>query len=171
MKNLKSIFIAAALFLSAQFATAQSKVAHVDVSVLLTTMPEYKNALAQLEKIQKSYEVEYNNMVNEFQSKMKLYQEEAESGKATEALNETRAKEMDDMRGRIQAYRESSSNELDTKKTDLLKPLFEKANAAIQKVAKAKGVDYVLDATSPGTLLYVGGGIDLLADVKKELGF
>lgn len=171
MKNLKSIFITTVLLVSAQFATAQSKVAHIDVSVLMTTMPEYKNAQAQLEKIQKSYEEEYGNMVNEFQNKMKLYQEEAESGKATEALNESRAKEMDDMRGRIQAFRESSSKELETKSGDMLKPIFEKAQAAIQKVAKVKGVSYVLDATSPGTLLYVEGGMDLMEDVKKELGF
>jgi outer membrane protein len=171
MKNLKSIFIAAALFLSAQFATAQSKVAHIDVSVLMTTMPEYKNAQAQLEKIQKSYEDEYGAMVNEFQTKMEKYKTEAENGTATEALNETRGKEMEDMRGRIQLFRENSSKELETKSGDMLKPIFEKAQAAIQKVAKAKGVSYVLDATSPGTLLYVEGGMDLMADVKKELGF
>lgn len=171
MKNLKSIFIAAALFLSAQFATAQTKVAHIDVSVLMTTMPEYKNAQAQLEKIQKSYEDEYGAMVNEFQTKMEKYKTEAENGTATEALNETRGKEMEDMRGRIQLFRENSSKELETKSGDMLKPIFEKAQAAIQKVAKAKGVSYVLDATSPGTLLYVEGGMDLMADVKKELGF
>ncbi|WP_438967162.1 OmpH family outer membrane protein [Flavobacterium sp.] len=171
MKNLKSIFIAAALFLSAQFATAQSKVAHIDVSVLMTTMPEYKNAQAQLEKIQKSYEDEYGAMVNEFQTKMEKYKTEAENGTATEALNETRGKEMEDMRGRIQLFRENSSKELETKSGDMLKPIFEKAQAAIQKVAKAKGVSYVLDATSPGTLLYIEGGMDLMADVKKELGF
>ena len=46
----------------------------------------------------------------------------------------------------------------------------EKAQKAIQKVAKAKGVNYVLDATTGSGVLFAEG-IDLLADVKKELGF
>lgn len=49
-------------------------------------------------------------------------------------------------------------------------PILEKAQNAIQKVAKTQGFQYVLDAT-PGAGVLVADGKDLLADVKKELGF
>ena len=41
---------------------------------------------------------------------------------------------------------------------------------AIKKVAKEKGFNYVIDATL-GSGLLVADGTDLLADVKKSLGF
>ena len=48
--------------------------------------------------------------------------------------------------------------------------LIEKARAAIQKVAREQGFEYVIDAT-PGGALILSDGKDLMADVKKELGF
>jgi outer membrane protein len=46
----------------------------------------------------------------------------------------------------------------------------EKAQAAVKKVAKAKQITYVLDATA-GSGVIVADGEDLLVAVKKELGF
>jgi len=77
---------------------------------------------------------------------------------------------MQDMGGRIQQYRENATKELQQKELDLIKPIMEKAQAAIKKVAKAKGFQYVLDSTT-GSGVLVADGTDLLADVKKELGF
>jgi outer membrane protein len=53
---------------------------------------------------------------------------------------------------------------------DLIKPIMEKAQAAIKKVAKEKGFNYVLDSTI-GNGVLVADGTDILADVKKSLGF
>ena len=170
MKQLKSIFIAVVFLASAQFVTAQTKVAHVDVSELMLTMPAMKTAQGQLEKIQKSYDAEYNTMVQEYQTKMKKYQGDAETGTVTDAVNETRAKEMQDMGSRIQQYRETATKELQQKELDLVKPIMEKAQQAIQKVARAKGFEYVLDASN-GSGVLMADGPNLLADVKKELGF
>lgn len=170
MKHLKSIFIAGALIFSAQFANAQSKVAHIDMKELMTTMPAMKTAEAQLEKIQKSYDAEYNTMVQEYQTKMEKYRTEAENGIASDAINETRAKEMQDMGTRIQQYKETSQKDLEKKYMDLVKPIMEKATNAVQKVAKAKGYEYVLDSTV-GSGVMLADGPNLLADVKKELGF
>lgn len=170
MTHLKSIFITAAFLLTAQFATAQSKVAHIDMSELMTTLPAMKVAQGQLEKISKSYDAEYQTMASEYQTKMKKYQTEAENGTATEAINETRAKEMQDMGTRIQQYRETAQKELQQKELDLVKPIMEKATAAVQKVARAKGIEYVLDSTV-GSGVMMADGPNLLADVKKELGF
>jgi outer membrane protein len=74
------------------------------------------------------------------------------------------------MQKRIQDYQENASKELQTKQEAIVKPILEKAKAAIQKVAKAKGYQYVLDSTI-GAGVLVADGPDLSADVKKELGF
>jgi outer membrane protein len=168
MKKFKTLAIAALLFIGSQ-TFAQQKMAHVDVQVLMTTMPEVKTAQDQLKKIQETYDKEYKNQVAEYQTKLQKY--EQESATAGDILNDTRSKEMQDMGSRIQKFQQDAQKTLGDKELELMKPLYEKAQKAIQKVAKAKGITYVLDATSPGTVLFVEGGIDLLADVKKELGF
>jgi outer membrane protein len=48
--------------------------------------------------------------------------------------------------------------------------LYEKARAAIEKIASAQGFDYVLDASAGGSVI-MAKGKDLMADVKSELGF
>ena len=47
MKQFKTLIIAIVLFFGAQFASAQTKVGHIDVSALMTTMPAMKTAEAQ----------------------------------------------------------------------------------------------------------------------------
>lgn len=169
MKQLKTLLIAAALFLGVnQTISAQAKVAHIDVQELMTTMPEMKTAQAQVKKIGETYEKEYQTLVTEYQNKMKKYESEATT--VGEAVNETRAKEMQDMGQRIQQFRETAQKEVQQKEMDLVKPIMDKAKNAIQKVAKAKGYQYVLDSTT-GSGVILADGPNLLADVKKELGF
>lgn len=169
MKQLKSLLIAAVLFAGvSQTAQAQAKVAHINVTELMTNMPDMKAANTQLEKITKGYDTDYNTMVDEYRKKAAQYQKEAST--QTDAVNATRSQEMDDMQKRIQDYQQSASKELQDKQEAIYKPIMEKANLAIQKVAKAKGYQYVLDSTR-GAGVLLADGPDLMADVKKELGF
>lgn len=168
MKQLKSLVIVFLLFATYQV-SAQAKVGHIDLQALMTSMPDMKTAQTQIDKIKEQYSKEYRTMVQEYQTKMQKYENEAPT--AGDATNDARTKEMQDMGARIQQYQQNADKELQQKELDLMKPLFEKAQAAIKKVAKEKGVNYVLDATSPGVVLFAEGGVDLMADVKKELKF
>jgi outer membrane protein len=169
MKQVKSLLIVA-LFLVGinQTVSAQAKVAHINVSELMANMPEMKAANAQLEKLQKTYTTEYTTMVEEFKTKIKKYDAEAKT--VTEAVNNTRQTEVQDMQARIEQYQQTAAQDLQKKQEEIYKPIIDKAKAAIQKVGKAKGFQYVLDA-STGSGLILADGPDLLADVKKELGF
>jgi outer membrane protein len=168
MKQLRTLFIAIVMFFGAQVTSAQTKVGHIDVSALMTTMPAMKAAEAQLTKLREGYDAEYKKLVAEYQTKAAQYQEAAAT--AGDLLNQTRSQEMQDMGTRIQKYQDDASKSLQDKQIELQKPLTEKALAAIQKVARAKGVQYVLDSTV-GSGVLLADGMDLLADVKKELGF
>ena len=165
MKQIKTLLIAAVMFFGASTMNAQTKVAHIDVQDLLSKMPEITAANAQLEKLSKTFDTEYGTMVTEYQTKMKKY--EGEAATATEAINETRAKEMQDMGQRIQQYRDSAQKQLQEKEQEIVKPIMDKAKAAIVKVGKAKGYQYVMDSAS----LILADGPNLFDDVKKELKF
>ncbi|MGL2987350.1 OmpH family outer membrane protein [Flavobacterium sp. RSSA_27] len=165
MKQIKTLLIAAMVVLGANTMNAQAKVAHVNVGEIMTKMPAMLDAQKQLEKLSTTYDAEYKKMVTEYQDLLKKY--EAEAKTAGDALNETRGKEMQDMQQRIVAYRDNAQKELQQKETDITKPLYDKVRASIQKVAKAKGMQYVLDGAS----LLLADGPDLTADIKKDLGF
>ena len=111
---------------------------------------ELQNTLAQLE-------AEYNEMYNKYSS------EEASMSEAVKALKQD---EIRDKITRIDNFRASAQEELQTEEAKLLQPVYEKVRAAIQEVAKEQGYTYVLDAA---TLLYVDGGTDISEDVKKKL--
>ncbi len=166
MKQFKTLAIAAFIFVvSGQTIQAQAKVAHVDVSELMAKMPAMLEAQKQLEKLSGTYDTEYKTMVDEYQTKLKKYEQEATT--VTDAVNETRSKEVQDMQKRIVDYRDNAQKELQQKEADIVKPIMEKVKASIQKVGKAKGFQYVLN--SEGLLLT--DGPNLTADIKKDLGF
>lgn len=169
MKHLKTLLFAAILFVgTTNVATAQSKVAHINTTELVQAMPEMKAAQAEIEKLSKTYDAEYKAQVTTLQNKVTQYRAEVDT--KTEEENTKRAQEVQQIEQGIREYQAGAQEDLGKKEAALLKPIFEKAKAAIEKVAAAQGFDYVLDSTQGGGVL-VYTGKDLLADVKAELGF
>ena len=169
MKQIKSLLFAAALFIGAtSFTNAQSKVAHINVGELVTSMPEMKSAQAEMEQMGKTFETDIQEMMNEYKTKAKQY--EAEAATKTNEDNQKRGEELAGMQQNIRQFQANAQQQLQQKELDLLEPITKKAKEAILKVAKAQGFDYVLDS-SQGSGVIMAEGKDLLQDVKKELGF
>jgi outer membrane protein len=147
---------------------AQSKVAHINTQELVQAMPETKAAQAEIEKLSKTYQVQIQDMGNEYDAKVKRYDAEAATQTAEE--NQKRVEEVAGMRQSIAQFQQTAQQELQKKEFDLLKPITEKAKEAILKVARAQGFHYVLDSTQ-GQGVILADGKDLMEDVKKELGF
>lgn len=167
MKKIRISLIALLLVLS--FSTfAQSKIAHINTTELVASMPEMNDAKTELEKLAKTYETDIQTMAAELQSKVKQYDTEAAA--QTDEENAKRLQEVQGMEQSIRQYQAQAQQELQKKEFDLLKPITEKAQAAISKVADAMGFDYVLDSTQ-GQGVIIANGADLMIEVKKELGF
>lgn len=168
MKQFKTLLIALVLsFGATAFTSAQTKVAHIATQDLVESMPEYKDAMDQLQKLERTYDAEIKDMLAEAQSTMQRYQSEAES--QTEEENAKRANELQATERRIQEHSQKARQDLQKKENDLIRPVIEKAREAIQRVARAQGFDYVLDSTT-GTGVILADGTDLMTDVKTELG-
>jgi outer membrane protein len=168
MKNLKSLFIAIIMALPMTFSYAQSKVAHIDTQKLIGEMPEVIAAQKQLEQLEKTYATEIENTYKEFQTKAQSYS--ADAANQTDVTNQARQKELETMQQNINQYRETAAQDLQKKQVEMMRPLYDKARVAIEKVAAGQGFDYVLDASAGGSVI-MAKGKDLMADVKAELGF
>lgn len=163
-----TFLLLAVLFIGITAMTNQdTKVAHINTAELVEMMPAMKSAQSQLESLQKRYDTEIRGMAQELDDKIKRYGAEADL--QTDAENKKRAEEVQTMQNNIAEYRQQAIQDLQKKEGDILSPIIEQAKVAIQKVARAKGYQYVYDAT-PGGGLLVADGYNLLADVKSELG-
>jgi outer membrane protein len=169
MKQLKKVAVAVVLFIAAtSFVQAQSKIAHINVTELLSQMPEMKAAQAELKKLEETYRADIQSSLDELKNKLTQYNNEASTMSQEE--NQKRALELQGFERNIGEAQQAAQQELAQKQSELFEPISKKAKEAIEKVAAAQGYDYVVDA-SPGAGVIVAKGKDLLPDVKQELGF
>lgn len=169
MKKLKKVAVAVVLFIAAtSFVQAQSKIAHINVTELLSQMPEMQTAQAELKKLEETYRADIQSSLDELKNKLAQYNNEASAMSQEE--NQKRALELQGFERNIGEAQQAAQQELSKKQAELFEPISVKAKEAIEKVAAAQGYDYVVDA-SPGSGVIVSKGKDLLPDVKKELGF
>ena len=90
--------------------------------------------------------------------------------KRQDLINQQRQTELQDLQQRIAEFRQTAAQELQKKQAEMMRPLYDKARAAIETVAKAQSFDYVLDSSTGGSVI-LAEGKDLMADVKQQLGF
>jgi len=165
MKKMKTLVIAFVLITTGLVSAQQ--VAHINSEELVASMPETKAMQNEMKAIGQSYDTEYKAQANSLQAKLQKYQ--AESATKSNEENERRQEEVAEIQKKLQLYLRTAQEELQKKEFDLLKPIIEKAQKAIQDVAKEKGIKYVMDS-SPGKGLIVFEGEDLLSSVKTKLG-
>ncbi|OYX28033.1 MAG: hypothetical protein B7Z06_02770 [Flavobacteriales bacterium 32-35-8] len=167
MKQLKTLLFATVLCIgTVSFTQAQSKVAHINTNDLITAMPEMKAAQAELETLSKTFQTDLQALGTELQKKSEQYN--AEAATKTQEENAKRQEELMTMEQNAIQFRTKAQQEIEEKRDVLFKPITEKARAAILKVGRAQGFEYVLDSSAGVTI--VADGKDLINDVKKELG-
>lgn len=170
MKKLQTLLLAFTLFVGGKsLATAQAKVAHVNTAEILKTYPAYTAAQAQAktigENMTKTAETQYNDMIKNFEATAKKYQDE--SATQTDAVNQSRVKEVEKMRESIAQFQQQTQANIQKAQFEKMKPVEDTVMAAINKVANTLGYQYVIDRQA----LVVANGTDITAEVKKELGY
>jgi outer membrane protein len=164
----KSIMIVA-LFVSVANVSAQNlKFGHINSQELMMAMPERDSAEAKLKRYGKQLQDQIETLQVEFNNKYQDYLKKKAT--FTDAIREMKEKELSDLQTRSQEFEQTAQQDYQRQQSETMKPIVDKANATIQKVAKANGFIYVFD-TSTGAITYFSDqSIDILPLVKKELG-
>ena len=168
-KAIKVLFLAAALFLMNGFVSAQTlKIAHVNTSEIMNDMPGRPKAEKDLENYYNELQEQLRVMYAEYSSKLQDYQNNAET--MSNLVKQSKEKELVDLESRITAFQANAEDAFDAKRAELLQPLLEQIQNAINAVGKEKGYTYIIDLAT-GTAVYVGtDAIDITKDVKAKLG-
>lgn len=163
MKKLSVLFAAVMMFVTVGTVSAQ-KVASMDYEAVLSAMPETKKMTTDLDTFSKTKGDELNKQAEAFQKEVQQYQ--AEGAKLTEAQRNAKEAELQKKQQNLQQLQQTAQKDLATRRDTAVKPIIEKLNNAVEKVAKANGFDFIIDSTA---LIYKAGP-DATALVKKELG-
>ncbi|MBB6370934.1 OmpH family outer membrane protein [Chryseobacterium shigense] len=165
MKKLSVLFAVVVMVVSVSMAKAQ-KLATVDLMGVLNAMPEKKKADTDIKTFLDAKQAEIKKKADAGQAKLKQYTEEAPKKTADE--NKARETELQKLQEEIAQMQDKAQKDLQAKQDVAFGPIEKKLNDAIEKVAKANGYEFIMDANS-AALVYKSGA-DATAAVKKELG-
>lgn len=165
---MKKIIISALLLIGiVSVAGAQPKFGHIASQELVALMSEMDSARISLQAYQTDLEETLRGMEDEYNNKYTEYQRKAQTW--TPAIRESKEKDIQDLVQRIQQFQQTAQQEMQEMQQRLYAPVFEKAQKAIEKVAKEKGLIYVFDTNA---VLYRDDtqSIDLMPAAKAALG-
>ena len=168
MKKVFGILLFAAMFFMAQDGFAQAfKTGHINRDDIITAMPEYDTAMKkynefgqELTNALELMQVELNNKYDQFTKEEK---------NLSELVKANKVQEITDMQTRMNNFQQQAQIQLQEKQAELLNPIIEKANNAINAVAKEGGYIYIYDIR---TLVYVDTvkSTDIGPLVRTKLG-
>lgn len=144
------------------------KFGHIDMQALIQVMPERASAETEFNKFQDELEEILGDMQKELQTKMSEF--EKMDASVSEIKRNAKVTEIQDLQQRIQNYQVTAQQQLQQKQSELLAPVFDKAEKAIADVAKENGLIYVFDIGSKVVLYQSSQSVDILPMVKAKLG-
>ena len=173
MKKFLKLTLTLMLVFSASSLFAQ-KFGRVDLAAIVTAMPEYKEAEAnlqvygkdlqdQLEQIQ----VEFNNRYLEYEKNVATY---------SDSVRQLKERELTELQQRFQDFQQVAQQDMQKKEAELINTVYTKANDAVKVVSTRGGYIAVFntagDQPASAGLAYFNAEAltDITAEVKKELG-
>ncbi|MCO6482773.1 MAG: OmpH family outer membrane protein [Flavobacteriales bacterium] len=164
----KSILTLCVLMAASTALRAQStvKLGHIDRQALMLMLPERKAAETKMQDFAKTLDDRLKAMHQEYQDKVTDAQARAENMTKTE--QQVAMREIQDLEQRISDAQDKAKEDLSKQESELLAPMVERTTKAINDVAAEGHFTYIFD-TSTGTVLYAGGGTDIMPLVKAKL--
>lgn len=143
------------------------KLGHINSNDLMEIMPGRDTAMAQLQKDVEDAQAELDAMGKEYETKVNEYM--AKRDQLSELIRKTKESDLQAMSARIEEFRSNAKGLLEKRQEELLKPIVDRARAAIEEVGKENGYTYIFDA-GVGAILYSQDSDDIMPLVKKKLG-
>lgn len=168
MKKIYIVLVAFVVFFSCHVsAQTNLKLGHINTQELLQAMPETDSAQTKLEKMTKDLQSQLESMQVELNNKYQDYHAKKDS--YSELIRQTKEDELQNIQQRIQQFSQVAEQDLQKKRNELFKPILDKANKAIDEVARENGFTYIFDISSGVILFHSDSSYDILPLVKAKL--
>lgn len=165
----KKILLALAVtFGLASAASAQTvKIGLVDVAGIVQVMPETTAAQTKLQETQKKYETQFTALQQELE---KLYNE-LQNMKEDElpAIRENKTRAFTDNQQKLQNFQEQAMQDLQKQQNELMAPIIQKVQGAIESVGKEGNYTLVENLDPQNIFYYSSPAEDITPLVKAKL--
>ena len=162
----KLLFLA---LLIAPLSVFSQKFGHLDSGVVIQLLPEYTQAQADLQTLQKQFEDELQYMRDEFTRKSDEFS--TQSSTLPDNIRERRDKELEELYNKMNQYYQDSQQSLQLASQEKMGDITTKVLKAIKQVGEEGGFVYIFD--SAGDMVpYVSQTLstDVTELVKAKLG-
>ncbi len=150
------------------FAQDHLKIGHINMAEIVTAMPESDSAQIlldndtnELETMLENMQVEYTNLVNIYQENLENY---------SQLIRQTKESELMEMQSKIQAFQQNASQQLQQRNFELMQPIYERVQKAIDKISTQEGFTYILDISKGSVVFTASNSHNINALVLGELG-
>ena len=144
---------------------AQEKFAYINTQEVFAQIPDLKDVESKLATKQEEIKKVMTDLDTEFQTKLKEFA--GPSGTA-ENLTEDQQKQLQDIQQRYETYYQTSEKEFGDLRQQLLAPLQQRMQKAIQEVGSENGFTYIFEL---GVIPYTStSAVDAGKLVKAKLG-
>ena len=161
------VLVALLAFGGSAMAQKNIKLGHINSNDLMQIMPGRDTAMALLQKEVEDLQAEMEAMKKEYETQVNNYL--AKKDQLSELIRKSKESDIQKMGERIETFQANAQKLLEDRQEELLKPIVDRAKAAIEEVGKENGYTYIFDA-GVGTVLYSQDSDDIMPLVKKKLG-
>jgi outer membrane protein len=168
---MKKIFLAAIVLLLGIAGANAQRYAIIDTKYILDRMPEYKEASRKLQETSDFWQKEIDAKQAELEKMYKNY--DAEKVMLSSELQKKREDELFNKEKEVrdlQKKRFGYEGDLFKERQKLVKPLQDKVYNAVQKMAVARGYDFILDKSEGITVIFADPKLDKSDDILRDLG-
>jgi outer membrane protein len=167
MKAIKYTLVTALFLISFSSFAQELKFGHIDVQTFIAELPEKIEADKSLQKEATSLESNLKVMQEDLQKKYTDYM--AQRDTLSELIRATKEKEIQDYDQRIRNFSQLAQQNLQQKEQQLLQPIIEGVQKAINEVGTENGLIYIFDISSKVVVYHSAKSLDVAPLVKAKL--
>ena len=163
---IKLVFVIAIVAFCNNVSAQNLKLAHISYNELIVSMPEYDTAMVRLQKHTQNLELVMEEMQVEWNKKLEDFNKNQANW--TDLVKQSKNDDLLTLQQRITTFQQNAQESIQQEQDKLIQPVVEKANKAIETVAKEQGFTCVFNVQ---ILHYKDlSVVDLLPAVQKHLG-
>ena len=141
--------------LALAFAASAQNYAVVNSEKIFKSIAKYNEAIAQLDQLANDYQTKVDAKFEEVEKLYNTYmQRRAQLSAASQAANEENILKLEQEATEYQESIFGTEGTLMQKRLELIQPIQKEVFAAIEKYAKQKGYDMIIDISQNATMLY-----------------
>lgn len=164
-----SVLIAGLLMAATTLSAQTQKFGHVNSGNLLEMLPEVKNADTELGKLREQLFKDRDAKFAAFQEKYQKAIEAFNSGNLSPKQQQEQEQMIRAEQEKLGQLEQNIQLQIGKKREELLQPILNKLDEAIQAVGKEGGYTMIFD-TASGGMLFAAEAEDVTPKVKKKLG-